>query len=235
MLHFTHGPLVRRNTLLGRVLSFGGLGVLVIALLLSLARPEMISLVLPVSLVGMLASQFGSVLLTRWSRRDRADLMLDEALKGLDGRYTLCHYLLGIHHVLLGPAGVLALVPRSELGLVQREDGRWWITGYRRGKLQNKRRELFGIDDEAQAAAKRLRRHLEKLAGEHPEWTVTPVVVFLAEGTRLESEESDPAAIHLKKLKEFVRRMPRRPGPNESEVAKLRETFPGSRRPRGRA
>ncbi len=234
MLHLTHETLVRRNTVLGRVLSFGGLGILVTALLLSLARPEMIGLVLPVSLIGMLASQVGSVMLTRWSRRDRADLMLDEALKGLDARFTLCHYLLGYHHVLLGPAGILALVPRSDRGLVQHEDGRWWITRSRRGKLDTKRKELFGIDDEAEAAAKRLRRRLERLVGDHTEWSITPLIVFLAEGTRLEAEDSELAAVHIKKLKDFLRRMPRRPGPNEAEVAKLVEALPRPRKPRDR-
>ncbi|HET7010827.1 MAG TPA: hypothetical protein VFI11_08640 [Anaerolineales bacterium] len=226
MRRYTHERLVRRNTLLGKVLSFGGIGILVVALIVSLTRPTAIGLVLPVSLIGMVASQIGTIFLTRWNRRDRADLMIDEALKGLDGRFALFHYLLGTPHVLIGPAGAVALVPRSEVGLIEHADDRWWITRYRRGQPDGKRRELVGLEQEAESAARALERRLERAIPEHAEGRVTPVAVFLAENTRLEAEGSSPAAVHVKKLKEFVRKMPRHPGPSEADVDRMAERFP---------
>jgi len=226
MIHYTHARLIRRNTLAGRVLSFGGLGILVLALIASLIRPTSIGVILPFSLIGMAMSQAGSIYMTRWNKRGRADLMLDEALKGLDGRYTLCHFLLGTQHVLFGPPGIVALVPRHDVGLVEHEDGRWWITGYRRGQLHGKRREMAGLADEAQAAVDRLERKLARLSPEHPEWTVTPMLVFLSEGTRVEADGSSPPAVHVKKLKEVVRRLPRRPSPTGAEMSVLTARFP---------
>jgi hypothetical protein len=226
MIHYTHDLLIRRNTVLGRVLSFGGLGILVLALVASLIRPTSIGVILPFSLIGMAISQAGSIYMTRWNKRGRADLMLDEALKGLDGRYTLCHFLLGTQHVLFGPPGILALVPRNDVGLVEHEDGKWWITGFRKGQLHGKRREMAGLSDEAQGAVVRLERKLARLSPQHAEWTVTPILVFLGEGTRVEAEGSSPPAVHVKKLKELVRRMPRRPAPSEDDLGAIAASFP---------
>src|SRR4030067_615963 len=93
MLHYSHEGLIQRNTILGKVLTFGGLGLLVIALVASLIRPDSIAVILPVSLVGMAMSQAGSIYMTRWNRRGRADLLLDEGLKGLGGRVAACDLL----------------------------------------------------------------------------------------------------------------------------------------------
>lgn len=226
MLRYTHESLVRRNTLLGRILAFGGLGVLVLALIASLVRPASIGLILPFSLVGMAMSQAGSIYMSRWNARGRADLMLDEALKGLDGRYAVCHFLLGTHHVLIGPPGLVALVPRSEVGLVEFEEGRWWITGYRKGQLHGKRRELVGLTEDAEAAVRKLERKLSRVLPEHAQWDVTPVLVFLGEGTRVDADSPTPPAVHVKKLKDLVRRLPRRPGPTEAEISTLAALFP---------
>ena len=226
MIHYTHARLIRRNTLAGRVISFGGLGILVLALIASLIRPTSIGVILPFSLVGMAMSQAGSIYMARWNKRGRADLVLDEALKGLDGRYTLCHFLLGTQHVLFGPPGIVALVPRNDVGLVEYEDGRWWITGYRKGQLHGRRREIVGLADEAQAAVQRLGRKLAKLSPDHAEWTLTPIVVFISDGTRVEAEGSSPAAVHAKKLKELVRRLPRGPSPSGAEMGLLTSRFP---------
>lgn len=226
MIHYTHHRLIRANTVLGRVLAFGGLGILVLALVASLIRPTSIGVILPFSLVGMAMSQAGSIYMNRWNKRGRADLMLDEALKGLDDRFTLCHFLLGSQHVLFGPPGIVALVPRNDVGLVEHQDGRWWITGYRKGQLHGKRREMAGLDNESQAAVERLERKLAKLSPEHAEWTVTPILVFLGEGTRVEAEGSSPPAVHVKKLKELVRRLPRRPSPSAAEMEVLTARFP---------
>src|SRR4030065_2957665 len=68
MLHYSHEALIQRNTLLGKVLTFGGLGILIIALVASLLRPDSIGVILPVSLVGMAMSQAGAIYIARLDR-----------------------------------------------------------------------------------------------------------------------------------------------------------------------
>ena len=228
MLHYSHEGLIQRNTILGKVLAFGGLGILVVALVASLIRPASIGVILPVSLVGMAMSQAGSIYMTRWNRRGRADLLLDEGLKGLDGRFAACHFLLGTHHVLFGPPGVVALVPRSELGVVEYENDRWWITAFRKGHPHGKRKELIGLAEDSQSAVRKLERRLIKALPEHADWPITAVLVFIGDGTRVEAEGSPLPAVHVKKLKDLVRRLPRQPGPTEMDMAKLSATFPPS-------
>jgi hypothetical protein len=138
----------------------------------------------------------------------------------------MCHFLLGTHHVLIGPPGVLALVPRTEIGLVEAKDDRWWLTRFRRGRPNGKRRELVGLAEDAESAVRRLDRRLARVAPGHGDWSITPVLVFIGEGTRLEAGETNPPAVHAKKLKEYIRRLPHRPGPDDEDVAKLASTFP---------
>jgi len=139
MIRYANERAIRRNARLGRVLTFGGLGVLVLGLILSVAYPAQVNAVLGIALVGVLASQFGMVYYNRWSRQPRMDQVLDDSVKGLDGRYALFHYTLSSPHVLATPAGVFAIVPRLDEGEVTWSDGAWSLT-----RARNRRRRPDG-------------------------------------------------------------------------------------------
>jgi hypothetical protein len=207
MIRYANERAIRRNALLGRILTFGGLGVLVLGLILSVAYPAQVNAVLGMALVGVLASQFGMVFYNRWSRQPRMDQVLDDAVKGLDGRYALFHYTLSSPHVLATPAGVFAIVPRLDEGEVVWSDGVWSLT--RAGRGTPKPRTLRGIEGaaqtEADAAASALRK---RLPGE-PLPEVKPLLVFLNPKANLHAKGAPLLAIHGKKLKEALRQLPK--------------------------
>jgi hypothetical protein len=76
-------------------------------------------------LVGFTLSQIGIFFGNRWGRHPRPDEVLNQALKGLDGRYTLYHYRTPTAHLLVGPAGIWALFPRNQRGVITFEKGRY--------------------------------------------------------------------------------------------------------------
>lgn len=97
MRQYINSAKVNRNARLSRILSFGGLGIMGLGLLLSFRlRPQdRFELVLGLFLIGILASQIGQPMRNRWDRRPRLDEILDGALKGLDRRFAIFHYALG--------------------------------------------------------------------------------------------------------------------------------------------
>jgi hypothetical protein len=207
MIRYANERTIRRNARLGKVLTFGGMGVLVLGLVLSVAYPAQVNAVLGVALVGVLASQFGMVFYNRWSRQPRMDQVLDDAVKGLDGRYALFHYTLSSPHVLATPAGIFAVVPRLDEGEVEWSDGTWSQT--RPGRGTPRPRTLRGIEaaarTEAEAAAAALRK---RLPGETlPE--VKPLLVFLNPKANLRAKGAPLLAVHGKKLKEALRQLPK--------------------------
>jgi hypothetical protein len=219
MIRYANERVIRRNGLLGRILTFGGLGVLVLGLVLSVAYPAQVNAVLGIALVGVLSSQFGMVFYNRWSRRPRMDEVLDDSVKGLDGRYALFHYTLSSPHVLATPAGVFALVPRLDEGEVAWEDGVWRLT--RTGRGGPKTRLIRGIEaaaqTEADAAAGALRK---RLPGQTlPE--VKPMLVFLNPKATLHAKQAPLLAIHAKKLKEALRQLPKGGSLSEDQLKEL--------------
>ena len=128
MQQYINSAKVKRNARLARILSFGGLAVMGLGLLISFRPPYRIDLVLGLFLVGILASQIGLPMRNRWDRRPRIDEILDGALKGLDQRFAIFHYSLGARHVLVCPGGVFAVIPRVENGLIRSSDGLWTRT-----------------------------------------------------------------------------------------------------------
>jgi hypothetical protein len=207
MIRYANERMIGRNAKLGKILTFGGMGVLVLGLILSVAYPGQVNAVLGIALVGVLASQFGMVFYNRWSRRPRMDEVLDDTVKGLDSRYALFHYTLSSPHVLASPAGVFAIVPRLDEGEIAYGDGKWTLTRTRRGTPRT--RVLRGIEGaaqtEADAAASAIRKRL-------PEATVPkvlPMLLFLNPKATVHSKQTPMLAVHAKKLKETLRQLPK--------------------------
>jgi hypothetical protein len=117
--------LIRRNARIAQISMIAGLAVLVLGMVLSFRSPEQFGLSLAALLVGFTLSQIGIFFGNRWGRHPRPDEVLNQALKGLDGRYTLYHYRTPTAHLLVGPAGIWALFPRNQRGVITFEKGRY--------------------------------------------------------------------------------------------------------------
>ncbi len=219
--------LIDRNSKIAKYATFGGLALLVGALvinLLALTRqnePTLLIYVMVAFFVGFTLTNIGTLFTNRWGRRpDRA---IAEQLKGLDERFTLYNYKLGAPHVLVGPPGAIVLIPKYQTGPVQFDGRKWTNPGARRG--------LFGVLNtdplgnpvaEAAGEVDNLNRFIKKHA---PDLNVAPqaLVVFMHPRAEVSAKNTAVPVLHAKQLKEHVRRLPRDPGFKAKDLAALAE------------
>lgn len=214
---------IARNARLGKILTYGGLAIVVIGMVVVSRYPNSSTLALVPALAGLMAVQFGTAFMARWSRRPRLDEFADEALKGLDGRYALIHYELATPHALFTPSGAYALILRTEDGEIRYRDGRWERTTQGRGLRRGGTRNLRGVDSMARSDAEAMASALRKRLPESAEIPVEPLLMFIHPRAVLHAEASPIAAFHAKKAKEAVRRLPKHPALTEGQLAQLAE------------
>jgi hypothetical protein len=202
-------PLIRRNTTIAKIAVLAGLLVLAGGMYISFRMPEQFSLSFAALLLGFGLSQVGIYYSNRWGRRPRPYELLNQALKGLDGRYTLYHYKTPASHLLVGPSGLWVLMPRHQRGTITFSNGRWRQKG---GNLYLKLFAQEGLgrpDLEVAGEVESVRNYLKK---QMPEDSVPPVqaaLVFTNDRADIQIDESDgaPAAtLPLSKLKDFIRK-----------------------------
>jgi hypothetical protein len=198
------------------------MGIMGIGLVVSFRQTTRLDGVLGLFLAGMIASQLGIPMRNRWDRHPRVVELLDRALKGLDSRFAIFHYSLGVGHVVICPAGIFALLPRFEDGEVEYRDGSWVRTVQKRGRLRRGGiRRIDGLDRQAAAEVERLQRRLVRKLGLAQIPPVEPLVVFLHAAAEIRSDGAPTRAVHLKKLKDTLRRLPKGQTLSESQVAML--------------
>ena len=117
--------LIKRNARIGQIAMFGGLLVLAGGMFISFRYPELFNLSLIALLVGFILSQVGIYFSNRWGRRPRPDELIDQALKGLDNKYSLYHYTAPVSHLLVGASGVWALFVYPQRGTIYFSNGRY--------------------------------------------------------------------------------------------------------------
>lgn len=200
--------LINRNSRIGQVASIAGLIVLGGGLFISFTRPEMFSISLIALLVGFGLSQIGIYFANRWGRHPRPDEILDTALKGLDGRYSLYHYTTPTSHLLVGPAGVWVLMPRHQAGTItyDEEKKRWRQKG---GNFYLKifAQESLGrpdleIGSEFAAVSSFLADHLEE--DKLPE--IQAALIMTNEKCEVDADNAPAPTLKDGKLKDFIRK-----------------------------
>jgi hypothetical protein len=209
----TNEKLVRRNARIGQISMIAGLAVLVGGMILSIRSTSLFGLSLIALVLGFALSQIGIFYGNRWGRRPRPDEMLNSALKGLDGKYSLYHYLTPASHLLIGPAGVWIILPKNQRGTITYERGRWRQRG---GGLMMTYMKFFaqeGIgrpDLEIMAEVESIEKYLTKLTDTEEIPPVKAALVFTNDKADIQIDEDDnpPAAtLPLSKLKDFLRKV----------------------------
>ena len=208
----TNQKLLRRYTILAQVGMLGGLAVLAAGMFFSFRNPNnpyasTISLI--ALFFGFMLSQVGIYYSNRYARRPRPDELLNQALKGLDGRYTLFHYCSPVSHLLVGPSGIWVLEPRFQRGEISFANGRYKQKG---GNLYLKLFAQEGLgrpELEISSAKDKLTAFLTKNmpAEEIPE--VQAALIFTHPNVKLNisEEEALPATtVTRDQLKEAVRK-----------------------------
>lgn len=161
-------------------------------------------------IAGFVGFNIGTYHVRRWGRPDREDLVLKENLTGLDNRYRLYNYVLGlpILHVLLTPHAVYALETRGIDGQTITCTGDRWG---RRMKFMDYLRALSeerlkNPTQDALDGAARLRAHLrEHVPAVAESVPMEPVVVFTGKDVRLEVTDPVVPAVLARNLKGVIR------------------------------
>jgi hypothetical protein len=220
MQRYADDRAIMRKAKLGKILMFGGLGLMAAILFYSFKNPGMSNLFFIIALVGMLLSQMGIMLSNRWGKSPRVDEVIDQALKGLDSKYAIFHYDLGASHVLFSPSGVFTLVPSALAGEITYEDGKWWQTQLRRGRPRRKVIKTLEVD--AEVDIRSLTKTLRRFFTDRELPPVSAIIVFLHQDANVKTENAPLQAIHIKKLKSWLRKN-RGLTFSEDEVARLAE------------
>ncbi len=209
MQHYLNNRLVQRNRRLSRVMTFGGIGATLVAVLITFFQPALLPLAFVLMIGGAIISQFGTVIYNRFGRSPRMDEVLDDSLKGLDDRHAIFHYFLGASHALFTPSGTYAIVPMLERGQIQYVDGAWKHKPPRRRlNLRDPReRVLKRMEKDSLAEAKELKRYLDKNLPGYREVEVEPLVLFLAKDAQVQAEGAPFLVTHRKKLKNELRKV----------------------------
>lgn len=200
--------LIKRNSKIGQWTSLAALPVLGFGMYISFTRRDLFAWALAALLIGFTLTQISMYFGNRWGSSPRPDERLDAGLKGLPGDYTIYHWTAPVDHLLVGPAGVWALIPYHQRGQVAYRKNRWRLTGG--GFLQNYLR-LFGQegigrpDLEAEAQINAVRKALAAQMDENEIPEIQAALVFTANGVEIEAGDSLLPALPLKKLKDFMR------------------------------
>ncbi|HEY70222.1 MAG TPA: hypothetical protein G4O08_06530 [Anaerolineae bacterium] len=210
MRHFVNQALIRRNSLIGKALVWGGLAIVIGSVLISLQSPDVLNPYVFGGFLGVIATQIGTLLTNRWGRSPRLDEVIGNALKGMDERFVFFSYILRVDHALLSPAGTFVLIPRPEDGVIDYQDGDWLQDRPKRGLLQRGgRRSLSGFERQARTDSRKLQRKLAKHLSEESIPEVQPIFVFFHPDAQIQVTDSPFPAVHVKKLKAWLRKLPK--------------------------
>lgn len=204
---------VRNETYIQRRAAIGnwafpiGYVILIMGLVTSLLYPQLTAIPVAAFFIGFGLTQIGIYYIHRFVRPDRPEAALTQALKGLDDRYVLYHYMLPAAHVLVGPDGVRTFVVKWQRGEIRCRDDRWsQPMGIFRRFLRWIAQDTLGNPTrEAELEAAALRRYFaRRLDGK--EVPIQPVIVFTHPEARLDVEGSRIPVVHARKLKEWLRK-----------------------------
>lgn len=200
---------IARNARIASVITILSLAILGGGMFITFTRPELLYLSLLALFAGFVLSQIGIYYTNRWGRRPRPDQLLDQALKGLDSRYTLYHFCTPVAHLLVGPAGIWSLIPKTQRGTITFEKNRWRQKG---GGLLQSYLRLFaqeGIgrpDIEIETDVERLKKFFTKHfpSLEIPE--IETALIFFHPDVNLQADNAPVPTLFGKKLKDYIRK-----------------------------
>ncbi len=221
---YRNDQFIQRRAKLGRYVSFAGMGVLLLGLIVTwTAGPDGLLLSMLALIVGFALSQVGLYYSNRFARPERPDQVLVKALKGFDNRYHLFQFTSPAGNVLVTPNACLAFTIKMQGKEIHYRNGKWkHSSGWRSFFLWLATDSLGNPSKEAVAEAEVLQRYLaKKLPG--VEVPIQPVIVFGSPAAIVEAADSPVPAIHYKKLKDWLRG----PGKSGDLGAEAREQIIG--------
>ena len=216
---------IERNRKIGLYSSLGSLVILVGGFVLSL-NPEYLGAAYGALLVGLLMSQLGIYYGNRWGKSPRMDERLTLALKGLDDRYTLYHYMTAVPHLLAGPSGLWVLTPQHQPGEITYENNRFRQKGVFVLSRLFAQEGMGRPDLEAQAYQQDMEKFLKKSLPEGNIPAIQPAIIFVNPKARVQAAESPIPAMHVEKLKDFIRKKGKEQAVSLADIRPITDLLP---------
>lgn len=218
---------IARLAQIGKITSFAGMGALVAGLFL-VFLPNTANLFfyqLLALFAGWSLSQVGIYLSRQYLGDNRADLVLDEALKKIarDGR--IYHYLLPAQHVLLIPTGIIVFVAKQHAGNIIAEGDKWKQTGLELRRWFGQER-VGNPSREAALSVEAIASYLNKNAPSVEEVPIGAMIVFTNKSNQtLDLKNSSIPAMHFTKIKGYLRQQKREKPMPEADFQAIQAAF----------
>ena len=199
--------LIKRNKKIGQITTIASLAILIAGLVASFT-PKYLSWSFVALVGGFILSQVGIYFGNRWGRSPRNDERITAALKGLGDQYSLYHYTSPVPHLLVGPAGLLILLPFYQGGTItyDADKKRWKQKG---GNLYLKffGQESLGRPDlEASTNITDLQNWMSKKFPGQTMPTPEVILIFTSPKADLQVEGAPIPTMMEDKVKDFIRR-----------------------------
>ena len=230
----TNEKLVKRNKRIAQAATISGLIVLVGGMILSFQRQDLINISFASLIAGFILSQVGIYFTTRFGRSPRPDEMLNLALKGLDSKYAIYHYLTPAAHLLVGPAGLWVFMLRHQRGTISLSKGRWKHSG---GGFMQTYLKLFGQESlgrpdlEIENEIEKLNKFMKPWFSEELEAPrIQGALVFTNDevNIKIDTDETPPApTLSLKQLKDFMRKTAKTKSVSSEKIEMVQELLNG--------
>ncbi len=203
----TNVKLIKKNRKIGQISTLIALGILIIGLVITYVRKEEMIWSFVALGLGIVISQVGSYYGSRWGRTPSAEELLGLALKGLDDKYVLYNYTSPVSHLLVGPAGIIALIPQFQGGYISYNVDKKRFTR-KGGSLYLKffGQERFGKpENEVSAAKKDLIAFIDQQFDKDAP-SIESLLVFTDPKVSLDIARSPVQGVTAEKLKDFLRK-----------------------------
>lgn len=202
--------LIKRNHKIGQFATIASLVILVAGTILAFSNNTgYITYAFAAVIFGFLLSQVGLYYGNRWGRSPRPDEIISSSLKGLSDKYTLYHYAAPVSHLLVGPAGVVCILPYAQGGTITYDSAkkRWKQKG---GNFYLKifGQESLGRPDlEVRYNIEDMTRFLQKQSALPETPQPTAVLLFTNSKAALEAPDAPYPTTSPDKIKDVIRRL----------------------------
>ena len=226
----TNETLIKRMGIIGQVCMYSGLAILVGGMVLSFNNPAKYFYVSLVSLIlGFILSQVGINYTSKFGRPPRPNDLFNQALKGMDRKNTIYHFMTPVPHLLVGPLGVWILIPRHQRGRITFEKGRWKQKGsnlYLKFFAQD---SIGRVDLDVQSEKDKLTSFLKKHMREEELPPIYAAVVFTTPSATVdipEDVEASAITVKINDLKEVLRKDNKSKQLPAAKVQQIVDLFP---------
>lgn len=158
---------------------------------------------------GLLLTEISMFFNNRWGKKPYIEEKVNLGLKGLDDRYSLYHHKSPVPTLLVGPAGIWVLNLLYQRGTITADEKRIHQSGVSWFTKTFYQEGISRPEMSAKAQMEELKRFIEKNVPDAAKLPpVEAAVVFTSPMVKVQIDEnaSPMPAMHVDKLKDFVRR-----------------------------